>query len=133
MVDQKTGAPAGAKTMASARLLLIDDDVAVLRGLDRGLSRIHEVETISDPEAGLQAAIEGDHDLILVDIHMPQMTGFDLFERLKAAAPARAERLVFCTAAITNSGLEKAVLSTGRPVLFKPLTVADLVPLLLEA
>ena len=67
------------------RLLLVDDDVesmAVVRArlADDGI----EILCATGGRAGLEAAKSQDPDLILLDLDMPDMTGFDVCRRLKA-------------------------------------------------
>ena len=42
-------------------------------------------EYFQDPQAGLQAALSGDWDVILVDLMMPGIGGLDILRKLKAA------------------------------------------------
>ena len=83
-----------------ARVLVIDDDELVRRALGRML-RDHDVTTARGAAEGL-ALIAGarEFDVIITDIAMPDMTGIELFEHLRATRPAVARRLVFLSGAV---------------------------------
>jgi len=75
-----------AKTGATdlEKILIIEDDKAILAGLERNLKyEGFEVATASDGERGLELAVNGDHDLIVLDIMLPKVSGFDICRLLK--------------------------------------------------
>jgi DNA-binding response OmpR family regulator/tRNA A-37 threonylcarbamoyl transferase component Bud32 len=65
--------------MAGERVLIIEDDTTLLRGLkDNFESRGYRVDTASDGEAGLEASLRTDPDLIILDIMLPKMNGYEI-------------------------------------------------------
>lgn len=65
--------------MTSSRILIIEDDSALLRGLkDNFAARGHVVDTATDGEAALQLALSGNHDLLLLDIMLPKVNGYEI-------------------------------------------------------
>ena len=65
--------------MMNHDVLIIEDDATLLRGLqDNFESRGYRVRTATDGEAGLDAAIASRPDLILLDIMLPKMNGFEV-------------------------------------------------------
>jgi len=69
-------------------ILCIEDDVETARLLVEDLSeRGFEVRVAHDGQAGLAMILERSPDLVLCDINMPVMAGYDLLDRLKAMAP----------------------------------------------
>jgi DNA-binding response OmpR family regulator len=87
-------------TAARKTILCIEDDretAAVLAEelTDRGFM----VKTVYDGEAGLRAIFEVKPDLVLCDISLPLMSGFEILERLTAITPRfRYMPFVFLTA-----------------------------------
>ena len=68
------------------RVLVIDDEAVVGLSCRRALvSEGYEVQTHEDPQAGLQAALGGEFDVILVDLMMPGVSGLEVLKRVKAA------------------------------------------------
>jgi DNA-binding response OmpR family regulator len=66
-------------------ILIIDDDKSILRLLEFTLQRAgYQVTTHSDGEEGLQQAETQQPDLIVVDVMMPKMTGYDFCRRARA-------------------------------------------------
>lgn len=68
------------------RILVIDDDSAVTSLLKRGLSyEGFAVETASSGREGLACARERPPDLLILDVTMPGLSGFEVLEQLRAA------------------------------------------------
>jgi CheY-like chemotaxis protein len=68
-----------------AKILIIDDDETVHLVYRASLSKNgHSVESAYDGEEGLSKAALNRPDLVLVDINMPHLSGFEVIKRLKA-------------------------------------------------
>ena len=68
------------------RILVIDDDPAVISVLKRGLSyEGFAVDTAKSGAEGLAIAREHPSDLVILDVMMPGLNGFDVLQRLRAA------------------------------------------------
>jgi CheY-like chemotaxis protein len=66
------------------RILLVDDEPDVIYAIKRVLENIgFIVDSYDDPILTLTNFRPGLYDLILLDIKMPNMNGFDLYERIK--------------------------------------------------
>jgi DNA-binding response OmpR family regulator len=67
-----------------ARILIIEDDPAILRGLADNLAcESHDVLTAADGESGYALARSRRPDLILLDLMLPRMSGYELCRRLR--------------------------------------------------
>ncbi len=60
------------------RLLIVDDDEAIRRLFRLNLAEDYEIIDTDDPEQALALAMEHKPDAILLDMHMPKFSGFDL-------------------------------------------------------
>ncbi|MBS0245574.1 MAG: response regulator [Proteobacteria bacterium] len=70
-----------------SRILVVDDNAANRDVLERRLTREgHAVVTAADGAQGLKLAAEGDFDLVLLDLIMPEVSGFEVLTRLKSDA-----------------------------------------------
>ena len=68
------------------RILVIDDDPAVTSLLKRGLSyEGFVVETAKSGTEGLTIARERPSDLVILDVMMPGLSGYDVLQRIRAA------------------------------------------------
>jgi two-component system alkaline phosphatase synthesis response regulator PhoP len=67
------------------RLLLIEDDPSIAAGLRLNLRHEGYVVTVeSDGEQGLKRALDDSPDLILLDVMLPTMNGFEILRELRA-------------------------------------------------
>jgi len=72
--------------------MVVDDEKDILSIIKRGLEsdNIFKVDTFSSGESALQAFEshpEYYYDIILTDIRMPKMSGFELYRRIKRRDP----------------------------------------------
>jgi serine phosphatase RsbU (regulator of sigma subunit) len=70
------------------RVLVVDDDAAMLRTVERILAPSHAVRGFASGEEALKAFREEPFDVALIDIRMPGMDGFELTRAIKEARPA---------------------------------------------
>jgi len=113
------------------RLLLIDDDPQVRRAYRRLLSVSHDLETVSGLESALaRLAEDGDFDLILCDVEMPDVAGPTAAERIAQAFPAL--RVVLYSGGVFSPEAKEQIAAGGWQVLPKPLPLDRLQALLEE-
>jgi DNA-binding response OmpR family regulator len=68
------------------RILVIEDDTAILRGLKDNLEYEHyEVLTATDGEQGYTVIREQKPDLVILDLMLPRMSGFEICRKIRAA------------------------------------------------
>ena len=67
-----------------SRILVIEDDVAIVRGLTDSLeAESHEVVSARDGEEGYRLLRERDPDLVILDVMLPKLGGFDLCQKAR--------------------------------------------------
>jgi CheY-like chemotaxis protein/nitrogen-specific signal transduction histidine kinase len=113
-------------------VLYIEDNLSNLQLVERVLSRRPGVELISAmrPQLGLDLAAEHHPDLILLDLHLPDMPGQEVLRRLQAE-PRTAQVPVVILSADARPTLIKELLAQGvRAFMTKPLDVKELLGLL---
>jgi len=70
-----------------ARVLIVDDDTELAGLLVRQLALDgFDAETAADGPAGLEAALAGEYDAVILDVMLPGMDGFEVLRRLRAAS-----------------------------------------------
>jgi DNA-binding NtrC family response regulator len=71
-----------------ARILVVDDDPGIRRSLSRVLERRgHQLQVAPDGRQGLRLWREGGADVVLLDIHMPEVDGIEVLVQLRGLAP----------------------------------------------
>jgi len=69
-------------------ILVIEDDISILRGLKDNLEfEGYDVQTEINGEKGLQLALKKKTDLILLDIMLPGMNGYEICRKVKKEKP----------------------------------------------
>ncbi len=79
------------------RLLMVDDIKANISILLRSLDEEYDIEYVRDGESALKSAASAPPDLILLDILMPGMDGYEVCKRLKASPRTRETPVIFIT------------------------------------
>jgi two-component system, OmpR family, response regulator len=68
------------------RLLVVEDESRLAGALHRGLSAEgFAVDIAADGASGLEAALHGAYDAVILDIMLPRMSGYEVVRRLRAA------------------------------------------------
>ncbi len=104
--DEAPQAVADDVPMGSLRLLAVDDNATNLLVLDQLLSSLghHVAKALSGAQA-LEVLADQTFDLVLTDIQMPEMTGTELLQRLRAEpGPNREVPVLALTADVTSGG-----------------------------
>ena len=66
------------------RILIVDDDEELSSLLNELLTREgFRVETQNDGRRGLSAALAGGHDLLVLDVMLPGLDGFEILKRIR--------------------------------------------------
>jgi CheY-like chemotaxis protein len=80
--------PAVIKKREKARILVIDDEESVRSVLSRILTQVkHQVNVARDGEEGIRLFHEGEFDIVLTDLGMPGMSGWDVCRAIKKMSP----------------------------------------------
>ena len=70
-------------------LLLVEDDAAIAEPLAQALRREgYEVEAVADGVTAAQRGVEGEHDLVVLDLGLPGLDGVEVCRRIRAARPS---------------------------------------------
>lgn len=67
-----------------ARILIVEDDPKMQVGLRDNLEfEGHDVTVAGDGKKGLDAILKGEHDLVILDVMLPSMSGFDVLKKAR--------------------------------------------------
>ena len=109
-------------------ILIVDDNPANVEILQMRLAaNDYEIITASDGEAGLALARDRQPDLILLDIMMPKMDGFEVCRRLKGDASLPFMPIIMVTAKTDSKDVVAGLEAGGDEYLTKPVDHASLV------
>jgi PAS domain S-box-containing protein len=110
-------------THVKPSILVIDDNPANLKTLGAALGTDCDVQFATSGVEGLTLAAEMVPDLILLDVMMPEMDGYEVFQRIKADPRLRTVPVIFVTA-MNESDAESAGLMLGAvDYITKPINV----------
>jgi two-component system, HptB-dependent secretion and biofilm response regulator len=103
------------------KILIVDDDRINSAILTRLLGREgHPVVIAHNGEDGVAKFKEEQPDLVLMDIRMPRMNGYDAARHIKDSASDRFVPIIFLTAVTDEEGLAQCIGSGGDDFLTKP-------------
>ena len=72
----------------SGHVLVIDDDVELCNLVSRFLVREgFQIDAVNGGAQGIERALSGDYALVVLDVMMPEMSGFDVLRRIRAESP----------------------------------------------
>ena len=110
-----------------ARILLVDDDPMVTQ-LITDMLRLdgHDVDTAPNGIAALQKVQRRRYDLILSDLHMPELDGAGLYRELTEQQAHPSGKIIFLTGTAGVSEAHHLVQETGLPMLRKPFNLVEL-------
>lgn len=86
-----------------AKILVVDDEPAILRFVVKILeARDHNVISAEDGVAALEMAQKEIPDVMVLDVNLPRMTGFDVCRKLKSDDATKKIGIILITAAYTS-------------------------------
>lgn len=110
------------------RILVVDDEFDITSALRIGLEdNGFEVDVFNDPIIALSSYKPRTYDLLLIDVRMPKMNGFELFKEIQKIDPIA--RVCFWTAYESYSKEFKDIFPSMNDVNFvqKPIPMPDLI------
>jgi two-component system alkaline phosphatase synthesis response regulator PhoP len=107
------------------RILLVEDDPSLVLALsDRLESDGYRIDCVKDGETGVQEAIKGTYDLILLDVMLPGKSGFEVCRELRRRGVET--RILMLTARAQLSDKVEGLDLGADDYLTKPFEVAEL-------
>lgn len=105
------------------RVLVIDDDEMNRRVINDMLSiSVGRVDEADGGKTGLEAMHREHYDLVMLDLRMPQMDGFDVLRTMRSKEDELAKLPVIVITADASPGLEKQCYEAGaNAVMYKPI------------
>ena len=109
-----------------ARLLIVEDEAAIRGGLvDVFVYHGYEVDTADNGDDGLRLALGGNYDLILLDVMLPGVDGFEICNRIRQQD--RQQPIIMLTAKSSDEDIVQGLTLGADDYVAKPFSVQQLV------
>jgi putative two-component system response regulator len=111
----------------AGKILVVDDESANVEVFSRLMTRLgYEVTSASDGEQALELVARDPPDLVLLDVNMPGISGFEVCRRLKADSVTRLIPVVLITTLTASEDRVRGIEAGADDFLAKPPIVAEL-------
>lgn len=112
--------------MRQPRILIVEDEAAIRTGLtDALVYHGYLVDGVADGNLGLERALSGSYDLILLDIMLPGLDGFGICESIRKVD--RDQAIIMLTAKTSDEDIITGLTLGADDYVAKPFSVAQLV------
>ena len=122
-LTEDTAPMAGA---GASRVLIVEDNIELLRLMKRLLQHRYHVLTASDGHEALQLIQTNKLDIVVSDVMMPEMDGYQLTEHIKQNEIYSHLPIILLTAKTTEDDQHKALLMGADGYITKPFKIRDL-------
>jgi CheY-like chemotaxis protein len=113
------------KPVSQKRILIVDDAENNVMLLNDVLSELdYDIQVAKNGKEALNIALNNAPRLVLLDIMMPDMDGFELFEQLKQQYPET--HVIFITAKSADNDRELAMTMGATDYITKPVNIIDI-------
>ncbi|MEM7466375.1 MAG: response regulator transcription factor [Pseudomonadota bacterium] len=107
------------------KILVVEDEAAIREGLvDVLVYHGYDVETADDGAAGLHLALGGEFDLVLLDIMLPNMDGFEVCNRIRQRD--RNQAIMMLTAKVAEEDIINGLKLGADDYVAKPFSITEL-------
>jgi DNA-binding response OmpR family regulator len=109
----------------SVRILVIEDEVKLATHLSRALeTEGHEARVVHDGRVALVEARDGNYDLLVLDVELPRLDGFEILKQLRSCGAAT--RILMLTARSENPDKIAGLMGGADDYLTKPFAMNEL-------
>ncbi len=107
------------------KILIVDDDVELTKAVESTLSSVgHDVQFTNEPKEGLKLIREQNHDVVFLDLSMPEISGIDIIENLAKDDTIKERKIVIMTASAVNDDELESMINLGvHSILRKPVDI----------
>jgi DNA-binding response OmpR family regulator len=112
----------------ASRILIVDDEPNIILSLEYLMKREgFEVAVAADGERALQAMAEQPPDLVILDVMMPRLNGFEVLQRVRAQPAWRGVAVLMLTAKGHETEMKKGLALGADAYVTKPFSTRELV------
>lgn len=113
--------------MKIRKILVVDDEKPISSYLDKKLSKLgYTVVLAGDGEQALQMAFDELPDIVLLDVKLPRLSGYEVCRRLKSDSRTKHIAVVILSAKAQASEIEQGRIAGADKYLCKPMGFPDI-------
>jgi DNA-binding response OmpR family regulator len=113
--------------MAAKKILIVEDEADFRELLSHVLTQKgYEAAAAANGEEGLDLYQKFAPDLVLLDVHLPDMTGFEICRKIRAEGPRKETPILICTVRSEVAPVAEGLSSGATDYVLKPFQVSDL-------
>jgi CheY-like chemotaxis protein len=113
--------------MTMQKILVVDDEKTISSYLQRKLSKLgYTVYTAEDGEKALELAFSHLPDLVLLDVKLPRLDGYEVCRRLKADERTRKTAVLMLSAKAQRAEIQRGIEAGTDRYLCKPMSFPDI-------
>ncbi len=105
------------------RILLVEDDFDLNETIKEFLENSYDVDVVFDGEEALNKAYEENFDVIILDVKLPKLNGFEVAKEIRKF---KSTPIIFLTSLDSEKDVEKGFLSGGDDYIRKPFSLKEL-------
>jgi len=107
------------------KILMVDDDVEITKAVQAIISSTgHDFQYTNDSRDGLKLIREQNHDMVILDLSMPEFSGIDIIENLAEDGTIKKTKIVVMTASSAVDDDLKGLVDLGvHSILRKPVDI----------
>ena len=109
------------------RVLVVEDEVDFRELVEHVLrDKGYDVATAPNGAEGLRLYDEKEFDVVLLDVHLPDMTGFEICRRIRTEGPRPQTPILICTVRSEVAPVAEGLSSGATDYVIKPFQISDL-------
>ena len=107
------------------KILMVDDDVEITKAVETVITSMgHDFQFTNDPRDGLKLIREDNHDMVILDLSMPEVSGIDIVNDLAKDGTIKRKKIVIMTASASGDDELKHLVELGvHSFLRKPVDI----------
>ncbi|HYG23797.1 MAG TPA: response regulator [Verrucomicrobiae bacterium] len=118
---------ATAEKIASARILVVDDEIISRRAVTHALEKAKLTSVaVDDPLRALNLTMTSRFDLVVLDVDMPNMNGYELCSKIRTLPAYKKTPVVFVTSLNDFEARANSTMSGGNDFIAKPFLFTEL-------
>ncbi len=108
------------------KVLVVDDESGIRQVLKECLRSRYDVSTAEDGRAAQDLLRDNEYAAIVLDIHLPHVSGMEIYQWLEAEKPEQAKRTLFITCVSSYPTYEKFAEDNRHRCFAKPFMIDEL-------